>query len=744
MVLRKIKNRIISREGEVSKRSVFQYCIDYSGEYSENKLIVSGWVFQTDGSGDVSISVVQSNGTLVHTLAERRSARPDVKAFMSVSEEMTDIGFVITCDLELVDDKPLFIHFSSGSNEQRIPLCRDAIDKPVVESLLSSLQAESKDSSSSSVTNRPVWPVSTEFGYWVELCGIYKERFCILRGWAADLENKSSVEVSVNRVNGASMRVLEFDRVERHDVLKSLKFSDDTEYLGFVLLCELDSDSNENLEIRLNSGQKQLTLPFISKKTNFEELTYSLAEASENNVSETKAKLCKKLGNSYFEELSTRLKNISELNVKVHVDIAIGFEKGCFVSGWIDDINGEISAIHLCGGSRLSNNLLHDLCYFKRADVNKAFPHMPDNYLAGFCSFMELEIEAKDLSLLVFDRYGKVAKVKASPKCYSGREIEATKIILSHVEPSDPSLGKVFERHIHPALQRVWQQRLSQPEVDTVRVTEFGKPISNPRCSVIVPLYGRYDFVLHQIAQFVSDSDFDDVELIYVLDDPTLEAPLLKLCHDVEQLFPISFKLVNCGSNLGYAGANNLGARFAKAETLLLLNSDVLPTEAGWLGRMLEAYGNCDHAGAMGVKLIFEDGSIQHNGMSFTKSSEYKDIWLNEHPGKGLPEWAMPQIGCQAISTVTAACLMVQKAKFNQVGGFSTDYILGDFEDSDLCLKLIDAGYQNYLLGTEKLYHLERQSQSLVDSGDWKFKLTLYNAWQHTQMWDNTIEGLEG
>jgi hypothetical protein len=46
-------------------------------------------------------------------------------------------------------------------------------------------------------------------------------------------------------------------------------------------------------------------------------------------------------------------------------------------------------------------------------------------------------------------------------------------------------------------------------------------------------------------------------------------------------------------------------------------------------------------------------------------------------------------------------------------------------------------------MGSVKLYHLERQSQSLVEPGDWKFKLTLYNGWQHTECWNNMLEKIK-
>ena len=72
--------------------------------------------------------------------------------------------------------------------------------------------------------------------------------------------------------------------------------------------------------------------------------------------------------------------------------------------------------------------------------------------------------------------------------------------------------------------------------------------------------------------------------------------------------------------------------------------------------------------------------------------------------------------------------MLMENEFFQQIGGFDTCYILGDFEDSDLCLKALNQNKKIYVDGDEKLYHLERLSQNLVPSGDWKFKLTLLNG----------------
>ena len=88
----------------------------------------------------------------------------------------------------------------------------------------------------------------------------------------------------------------------------------------------------------------------------------------------------------------------------------------------------------------------------------------------------------------------------------------------------------------------------------------------------------------------------------------------------------------------------------------------------------------------------------------------------------------------------TGACMFMDKSLYQEIGGFDPLYVLGDFEDSDLCLKVIDKGLKIYCSSTVRLYHLERLSQNLVDQGDWKFKLTLVNGVHQMNKWSALLE----
>ena len=159
---------------------------------------------------------------------------------------------------------------------------------------------------------------------------------------------------------------------------------------------------------------------------------------------------------------------------------------------------------------------------------------------------------------------------------------------------------------------------------------------------------------------------------------------------------------------------------------------------------MLRTHANLTDPGILGARLIYEDGTVQHDGMRFERSPFLNDLWTNVHPGKGLPaDLFDSSLPVQPREAVTGACLLVDKAEYVRLGGLDESYILGDFEDSDFCLRARAAGLSIHVDPAVTLYHLERQSQSLVSTDRWKQELTYYNCWTHTNRWDSTITALK-
>jgi GT2 family glycosyltransferase len=428
---------------------------------------------------------------------------------------------------------------------------------------------------------------------------------------------------------------------------------------------------------------------------------------------------------------------------RINIDDAISLPNGFFINGWFDNSNGELVGVYLLTGNRLSGNIINEISSYHRKDIVHAFDHVPDTYDAGGFAYVPVEPEehSDHVGVITLTDQGEVTRNTFRVIPLNGNEIELTQKVLGNVDIRSPDLGDVFGRHIDTALHEIWQERISASgEAD---VFEYGSLPEDPKRSIIVPVYGRYDLLMYQLSQFASDPDFRESDLVYVLDDPSIKKDFLQLCEDSYRIFQVPFRVVMNGKNQGFAGANNLGVSQARSGMLVLLNSDVIPHEKGWLSRLQEQYEALDNPGAVGVRLVYEDETIQHDGMAFIESPEYPDIWLNDHPNKGLPVWLADEPGCRETHTVTAACMMLGKDRYDEIGGLDPSYILGDFEDSDFCLKLIEKGYRNYLVSTVQLYHLERQSQNLVNPGDWKHKLTIFNGWLHTRRWANTIQNID-
>ena len=156
---------------------------------------------------------------------------------------------------------------------------------------------------------------------------------------------------------------------------------------------------------------------------------------------------------------------------------------------------------------------------------------------------------------------------------------------------------------------------------------------------------------------------------------------------------------------------------------------------------MLASYRNTPGIGILGVKLLYENGSVQHAGMEFRRSTAWANMWINYHPFKGQSGLGLQ--GLHAIDAVTAACVLIEADLYRTLGGLSEEYIVGDFEDSDLCLRALEAGRRNYLALDIELYHLERQSQARIGDAQWRNNLTLYNGWLHHMRWAAQIEKLQ-
>lgn len=276
-------------------------------------------------------------------------------------------------------------------------------------------------------------------------------------------------------------------------------------------------------------------------------------------------------------------------------------------------------------------------------------------------------------------------------------------------------------------------------------VMTLGKVPESPDISLIIPLYSRWDFVEHQLLAFSKDTTLlETAEIIYVVDDPRILTAISNEVENLHRLYNVPFKVVWGHRNRGFSGANNLGVSVSRGRQVLLLNSDAFPTSPGWANQLSTLLDENPQYGLLGARLLNPEGGLQHAGMVFFYSQSWQ-VWLNKHPLAGLaPELDDVPEGAQIVDkpAVTGACVMMQRSLYDQLGGLDEGYLIGDFEDSDLCLKVLSEGYQLGYVPGVSLVHLERQSFSSLGDTSFRTLVVRFNAWRHTKRWGKQIQSV--
>lgn len=228
----------------------------------------------------------------------------------------------------------------------------------------------------------------------------------------------------------------------------------------------------------------------------------------------------------------------------------------------------------------------------------------------------------------------------------------------------------------------------------------FEKP---PKISVIIPNRDAVDLLRDCVESVLDTKGGFEVELL-VVENGSEKRETFDYYEELEQTGKA--RILHYKGDFNYSAANNLGARHAAGDVLLFLNNDVQAMEEGWLTAMAE-HALRPSVGAVGAKLLFEDGTIQHAGVVVGLNG-----WA-DHVCAGLPEDGGGHFAAshlvntvRNVSAVTGACMMVERPKYDVAGGFDERFRLCG-SDVAFCLRLLSLGFVNVYTPFAKLKHLE-------------------------------------
>lgn len=417
--------------------------------------------------------------------------------------------------------------------------------------------------------------------------------------------------------------------------------------------------------------------------------------------------------------------------------VAMIDERTFFVRGWARDDQAPIVRLDAISPEGARAPILEQLFRVPRPDLEEllrgAVRPLPK---PGFVCFFELPHPSRLAEGWVFELENSAGV---------GIEASSPAATLDPLAVRDTILGElVRERRVEtslmdqlmPSVVRLQEELAARVEIDEIE--EFGAVAAEPEVSIVIPLYRRVDLIEHQLAQFANDPALLEQELIFVLDSPELAAELLPRVALLHDLYRVPFRLVTLTRNAGFAVATNLGASLARGRLLLALNSDVLPDRPGWLGHLVEAHDALPQAGAVAPKLLYDDGSIQHAGLGF-KRNPASGGWELAHSFKGLHRDFTGAAERRSVPALSAACLLIGRELFEQLGGLSPDYVKGGYEDAELCMRIQEQGLETWYVPEVELFHLEGRSYvpAATDMSN------RFNAWLFHRRWGERVERLE-
>ncbi|MGN6513163.1 MAG: glycosyltransferase family 2 protein [Lysobacteraceae bacterium] len=236
-------------------------------------------------------------------------------------------------------------------------------------------------------------------------------------------------------------------------------------------------------------------------------------------------------------------------------------------------------------------------------------------------------------------------------------------------------------------------------------------PVPAPRVAVIIPTRDRVDLLRACVESLFAVTRYPDFELI-VVDNQSAEPATLAYLRQLEQQSRV--RVLRYDQPFNYSAMNNLAVAACDADLVALLNNDIEVIQPDWLTEMA-AHAMRPEIGAVGAMLYYPDGSIQHAGVILGLGGVANHAYMGQP--RGYPGHGGRAKVAQNLSAVTAACLVVRRASYLQVGGFDERLAVA-FNDVDFCLRLRAAGLRNLWTPFAELVHHESASRGRDDSGE--------------------------
>jgi GT2 family glycosyltransferase len=239
---------------------------------------------------------------------------------------------------------------------------------------------------------------------------------------------------------------------------------------------------------------------------------------------------------------------------------------------------------------------------------------------------------------------------------------------------------------------------------------KYSIPTPAPSVCAIIATRDNVDVLRRCVSGLLHHTDYPNLKVI-IVDNDSAEAATHEYFRSLK--YDCRVQILSYPGPFNFSAIHNSAVRATDAELLALVNNDTEVIHPSWLGEMV-SLALRPQTGAVGAKLIYPDERIQHAGMIMGLGGSA------DHIHRGLPRIASDRYGLldlvQNVSAVTAACMVLRRSIYEQVGGMDENFAI-NFNDTDLCLRIGKAGYDVVWTPHAELYHWEALTRGRNQDG---------------------------
>jgi GT2 family glycosyltransferase len=297
---------------------------------------------------------------------------------------------------------------------------------------------------------------------------------------------------------------------------------------------------------------------------------------------------------------------------------------------------------------------------------------------------------AYEVVLRLNDRYGRDG-------------IRRVPFVLSHRQPdaSSGSHALLRRRAAEDSLKRrqCAYDRVDMLDSGDLRV-RYRPGAPPPLVTLIVPTRDRVDLLRTCLTGLLERTDYPALEVV-VVDNQSRQPATLAFFRDISR--DARVRILAYDAPFNFSRMNNLAAQGARGTALGLINNDIAVISPEWLTEMV-SHALRPGVGAVGAKLLYGDGTIQHAGIVLGLLGLTGHVHRHE-PGDA-PGPGRRLLAVQECSAVTGACLVVRRNLYLEAGGLDETMPVS-CSDAELCLRLARRGHRTLFTPHATLYHLE-------------------------------------